>query len=80
MKRYLLYTTPTCKYCSHATLLLESYRIEFKKIIINDDATRQDALNFGIMSVPALVVQEDNKDYELYVGLEEIKRLAEEAN
>ena len=72
--RKILFTTKSCPNCPPAKALLANC----KDIEILDAHENMDLVsNFGIRAVPSLVIQ-DNQDFKLYIGLDDIKKYINE--
>lgn len=59
-KEVLVYSTMVCPYCVRAKMLLKNKGVEFKEIIVKDDATRQEMVekSGGRMTVPQIFIGE----------------------
>lgn len=72
--KIMLFTLPTCKYCTPAKeLLKDNKEVE----IINLDDHEELGVKYGIRSVPTLVV-ENCSGATTYVGLDKITKFVEE--
>lgn len=65
----LLFTTPTCPNCKHATKILDSKKIKYEKINVdeNPDVIKE----YGLKQVPTLII-EDNDGTTRVSGASEI--------
>lgn len=72
--KIMLFTLPTCKYCTPAKELLKD-RKEIK--IINLESREDLAVKYGIRSVPTLIT-EGCDGFTSYVGLDRIQEFAKQ--
>ncbi|WP_221892238.1 glutaredoxin [Cetobacterium sp. 8H] len=72
--KIMLFTLPTCKYCTPAKELLKDKK---EVEIINLDDSEELGVKYGIRSVPTLVA-EDCNGVTTYVGLDRIEKFVEE--
>ena len=67
----LLFSTATCPNCKMAENVLNQKGIQYRKIVVSDEATAELARKYDIQSVPVLVC--DGKKYN---GINEIRAFA----
>lgn len=67
----LLFSTATCPNCNMAENILKQRGIQYKKIVVKDEATAELAKKYDIQSVPVLV-----SDGRKYNGVNEIRTFA----
>ena len=67
----LLFSTATCPNCNMAENILKQKGIQYKKIVVKDEATAELAKKYDIQSVPVLV-----SDGRKYNGVNEIRAFA----
>lgn len=65
----ILFTTETCPKCPEAKNILKD---EENLRFINANDSMDEAIKYGIRSVPSLVVVEKNKKFKIYSGIDEI--------
>jgi len=62
----MLFTTETCPKCPQAKDMLKN---EKDMIFINANQNMDEAIKYGIRSVPSLVVIDANKNFKVYTGI-----------
>ena len=80
MKKILRFTASWCQPCKGLAMNLESADLKLPIEVIDIDAMSDVAIEFGIRSVPTLVMMEDNSVIKRITGLQSVEKLKEWAN
>jgi len=77
MKRILRFTASWCGPCKALSMNLESANIEMPIEVVDIDVHDDLAREYGIRSVPTLVMLDENIEVKRIVGLKTVKELQE---
>ena len=77
MKRILRFTASWCEPCKTLSMNLESANIELPIEVVDIDVHDDLAKEYGIRSVPTLVMLDENIEVKRMVGSKTIKELQE---
>lgn len=68
MRKYLLFTTETCKYCPEAKEILNAKGIDYEVVDATTDI--ENRARYRVMSAPTLVLVDTE---QVFIGLDPIK-------
>jgi thioredoxin 1 len=77
MKRILRFTASWCELCKALSMNLEKANIELPIEVVDIDVHDELAREYGIRSVPTLVMLDENIEVKRIVGSKTIKELQE---
>jgi len=80
MKKILRFTASWCQPCKGLAMNLEAANLELPIEVVDIDAMSDVAIEFGIRSVPTLIMMEDNNILKRITGLQSVEKLKEWAN
>jgi thioredoxin 1 len=80
MKKILRFTASWCQPCKGLAMNLEAAELTLPIEVIDIDVSSDLAIEFGIRSVPTLVMMEDNNVIKRITGLQSVEKLKEWAN
>jgi len=77
MKRILRFTASWCEPCKLLSMNLEKANIELPIEVVDIDVNDELAREYGIRSVPTLLMLDENIEVKRMVGLKTIEKLQE---
>jgi thioredoxin 1 len=80
MKRILRFTASWCQPCKTMSKLLEEMNTNIPIEVVDIDIHSEIAMEYGIRSVPTLVMKDSNIEIKRMVGLKSKQQLAEWLN
>ena len=80
MKRIIRFTASWCSPCKTLAKNLESVNTDVPIEVVDIDLMTETALEYGIRSVPTLVMLEENIEKKRYVGVKSLKELEDWIN
>ena len=80
MKRILRFTASWCQPCKSMAMMLEEINADVPVEVIDIDVHSEIAMEYGIRSVPTLVMKDGNIEVKRTTGLKTKERLTEWIN
>jgi thioredoxin 1 len=80
MKRILRFTASWCQPCKTMSKLLEEMNTNIPIEVVDIDVHSEIAIEYGVRSVPTLVMKDSNIEVKRMVGLKSKQQLAEWLN
>jgi thioredoxin 1 len=80
MKRILRFTASWCQPCKSMAMMLEEINADVPVEVIDIDVHSELAMEYGIRSVPTLVMKDGNIEVKRMTGVKTKERLAEWIN
>ncbi len=74
MAKVIIYSTPTCGYCTMAKDFLQEKGVEYEEIDVSVDQQKAQAMveKTGQMGVPVIIVEKDGQE-EVLVGFDQVQ-------
>lgn len=80
MKRILRFTASWCNPCKMLAKNLESVNTNIPIEVVDIDVHNEIAMDYGIRSVPTLVMLDENTEVKRMVGMQSLKQLEDWIN
>ena len=80
MKRVLRFTASWCNPCKMLAKNLESVNTNIPIEVVDIDVHNEVAMDYGIRSVPTLVMLDENTEVKRMVGMQSLKQLEDWIN
>ena len=80
MKRILRFTASWCNPCKMLAKNLESVNTNIPIEVVDIDVHNEVAMDYGIRSVPTLVMLDENTEVKRMVGMQSLKQLEDWIN